>query len=287
MNDARERSLKDRVRQIAKQQNRLFNDVWKKLVLERFLVRLSLSPYHQQLVFKGGMLLSHYLSIGRETIDLDFLLKGLEAEEERLLSIIKEIASIPLTDGFVFDSISIEERRHIQTPYPGFNLGLSARCGQTSTKITLDIGIGDVVNAQRIPIGLTKTEKGPIFESEVSLEAYPIEYIFAEKLETACFRGSDNSRMKDFHDLWMMIQEKDLLNVDSLRNVVRQTFAHRKTPLEAIPTYVGDDAERLSQQWNRHLRSLGDSSVTQLLPDSLEEIVNTINSWLKKYLEVS
>ena len=35
-----ERSLKDRIKAIAKAENRAFNDIWKTLVLERFLSRL-------------------------------------------------------------------------------------------------------------------------------------------------------------------------------------------------------------------------------------------------------
>ena len=38
-----ERSLKDRIKAIAKAQNRAFNDVWKALALERFLARLARS----------------------------------------------------------------------------------------------------------------------------------------------------------------------------------------------------------------------------------------------------
>lgn len=52
-----ERSLKDRIKAIAKAQNRAFNDLWKTLVLERFLVRLSRSDKLDQLIFKGGFLL--------------------------------------------------------------------------------------------------------------------------------------------------------------------------------------------------------------------------------------
>lgn len=36
-----ERSLKDRVKAIAKAERRAFNDVWKALALERFLARLG------------------------------------------------------------------------------------------------------------------------------------------------------------------------------------------------------------------------------------------------------
>ena len=53
-----ERSIKDRVKEIAKAENRTFNVVWKTLVLERFLARLSRSTQINNLIFKGGMLLS-------------------------------------------------------------------------------------------------------------------------------------------------------------------------------------------------------------------------------------
>lgn len=73
-----ERSLKDRIKAIAKAQNRALNDVWKALALERFLARLARSEQLENFIFKGGFLLGKYLRLGRETIDLDFSLTGTE-----------------------------------------------------------------------------------------------------------------------------------------------------------------------------------------------------------------
>lgn len=54
-----EQALKDRLKVIANSERRTFNDVWRELALERFLVRLSKSEYRDKFIFKGGMLLSH------------------------------------------------------------------------------------------------------------------------------------------------------------------------------------------------------------------------------------
>lgn len=67
-------SVKDKLKIIAKEQNKRFNELWLNLVLERFLARLSGSAYAKKFVFKGGMLLARYIPLQRETKDLDFLL---------------------------------------------------------------------------------------------------------------------------------------------------------------------------------------------------------------------
>lgn len=66
-----EQALKARLKHIGKEKGKSFNEVWKLLVLERFLARLSSSEYSDKFIFKGGLLLSYYLTIGRETIDID------------------------------------------------------------------------------------------------------------------------------------------------------------------------------------------------------------------------
>lgn len=67
-----EKSFKAKLRTIAKEKNRDPADLWQTLTLERFLVRLARSQYRNQFILKGGILLSKYLEIGRETNDLDF-----------------------------------------------------------------------------------------------------------------------------------------------------------------------------------------------------------------------
>ena len=76
-----EQALKDRLQTIAKEKGVRFNECWKKLLLERFLWRLSRSAHNKKFIFKGGFLLAYLMEIGRETIDLDFLLTRMKSSE--------------------------------------------------------------------------------------------------------------------------------------------------------------------------------------------------------------
>ena len=67
-----EQALKERLKTIANIERRTFNEVWRGMVLERLLVRISHSKHSKNFIFKGGLLLSYYLAIGRETKDADF-----------------------------------------------------------------------------------------------------------------------------------------------------------------------------------------------------------------------
>jgi hypothetical protein len=93
-----EQALKDRLQAIAKEKAIPFNSCWKQLLLERFLARLSRSAHANLFIFKGGFLLAYMLKIGRETVDLDFLLTRIKAEEKSLEEISKEIAAVSLDD---------------------------------------------------------------------------------------------------------------------------------------------------------------------------------------------
>jgi predicted nucleotidyltransferase component of viral defense system len=80
----KEQALKERLKVIAKEKNTVFQDVWNQLLLERFLVRLADSEFSEQFIFKGGLLLSKYLEIGRETRDLDFLIDKLDTTSKHI-----------------------------------------------------------------------------------------------------------------------------------------------------------------------------------------------------------
>lgn len=90
-----EQALKDRLQTIAKEKSIPFNACWKQLLLERFLTRLGSSDYIGKLIFKGGFLLAYMMKIGRETVDLDFLLTQAKGEKKELQKICEEIAAIP------------------------------------------------------------------------------------------------------------------------------------------------------------------------------------------------
>lgn len=107
-----EKSFKAKLRAIAKEKNRDPSDLWQNLTLERFLVRLANSKYREHFVLKGGILLSKYIEIGRETSDLDFLARKISNEVAGLKNIFIEIANIDLKDGFSFQELNVSELTH-------------------------------------------------------------------------------------------------------------------------------------------------------------------------------
>lgn len=74
MKSAIEQSIKEKIKALAKERESTFAELWRNLILERFLTRLAHSSYKEKFVLKGGTLLARYIHLGRETQDLDFFI---------------------------------------------------------------------------------------------------------------------------------------------------------------------------------------------------------------------
>ena len=188
MSNPIEQSTKERVKAIAKKQGRTFNDVWQEVVLERWLARLARSKYKKNFIFKGAMCLLRYIELHRETRDLDFLVRDLNTSIDEVKSYLEEVSVLEVDDGFTFENLGVEPLAHIHMKYPGYQVSVIGKLGNTKTKIFIDVGVGDVVKPTELTMKLLGTGKRPLFEKELKLWAYPIETIFAEKLETAVSR---------------------------------------------------------------------------------------------------
>jgi predicted nucleotidyltransferase component of viral defense system len=277
MNEA---ALKERLKTIATEKETTLNKVWKQLLLERFLARLSDSPYQDKFIFKGGLLLAQYIAINRETIYIDFLMTKVKSEMQNIEKVIKEVAATNSEDGFSFTWFSAEELSQSHMEYTGFRITLDAQFGKMRDKIQVDIGIGDAVT----PIETTFTPfeyKGkPIFAGEISLYVYPPEAIFAEKLETIISKGVINSRMKDYHDLLVMIREPNFLNAEKLTSSIQATFNHRGTPISLSINFDPAGMQSLQALWSNHLRGLGVFRERLNLPDQISDVINEISHWI-------
>lgn len=229
-----EQALKDRLQTIAKEKGIPFNSCWKQLLLERFLFRLGRSSYADKLIFKGGFLLAYMMKIGRETVDLDFLLTRMKAEKTTLEEICKEIAAVSVDDGFTFSFAGVELLSQPHMDYPGYRITLNTYFGKMKDKIHIDVGMGDVVEPHTLEIKLFQYRGKPFFEDVVSLLVYPVETIFSEKLETVLSKGSKNSRMKDYHDLLLLVRSKGLIRSSKLKKALIKTFENRGTSLGTI-----------------------------------------------------
>lgn len=275
-----EKSFKAKLRAIAKEKNRDPADLWQSLTLERFLVRLAHSKHREHFVLKGGILLSKYIEIGRETTDLDFLARRVSNEVAGLKDVFEEIANIDLKDGFAFQEIKVIELRHPHMGYPGVEVSMMAYFGKTRFKVAIDIGFGDIVDSVEYAIPLTAYSKGVLFESSVKLPCYPKEFIFAEKLETIVYRGSFNSRMKDFHDLYSLLFSSKVQSFHNLEEIIQLVFEHRNTPITLPITYVDDEMKQVQNFWSEYLKNLRAENAENL-PTLVAQVIDTINDWLR------
>jgi predicted nucleotidyltransferase component of viral defense system len=275
-----EQSIKEKIKVLAKERETSFAELWRNLILERFLTRLSQSSYRDRFVLKGGTLLAKYLPLGRETKDLDFFIQQLSNTEKSLEKALRTVCNIDINDSFVFEMVKVDVLEHVHMAYTGAQISLLATFGATKTTIRMDLGFGDVVEAIDYPMDLTTTTKGPLFESKISLRCYPKEFIFAEKLESAVFRREANTRMKDFHDLYSLISLGNL-NEAHTEKAVQLVFNHRKTSLQGLPiTFDKNALAHLEKAWSLYHRRLKTTKNSLILPVSIEDLIESINQWL-------
>ena len=273
-------SLKSRLKSIAQEKERTFNEIWKQLVLERFLARLSNSDQQENFIFKGGLLLAQYLDIGRETTDADFLMTKIKSDTTSIQRAMEIIIGAKVKDGFHFSWSNIEELSQPHMEYPGFRITLDANFEQMKDRIKLDIGVGDIVDAVEESFHPFVYNGKPMFAGEISLMVYPVESIFAEKFETITSKGPFNGRMKDYHDVLLMIRENDLLNKKRLKTSLQRVMNHRGTPVRIPLVFDNSGMVAIQKLWGQHLNGLGLFKDKLDLPSEMEAILDEINDWL-------
>ncbi len=277
-----EQALKDKIKNISKDKGKDFGVVWRLLVLERFLARISDSEYRDEFIFKGGLLLSHYIDIGRETKDVDFLANKINADVPSIEKSFLEICNVKIDDGFSFTLTEVVPLKQPHMNYPGYRLNIDLKFGQKmKDKIQVDIGVGDLVDPKLESLELYEYKGKAIFEGAITLQVYPVETIFAEKLETVVSKGAANSRMKDFHDLLLLSRNKELLEIVKLQNSIDSTFKTRNTNKEFPVAFEKDEFTVMQTLWSAHLRKLGKTANQLFLPTTLELVVTELNVWLK------
>ena len=194
---------------------------------ETFLEGMSESRYKTNLIIKGGFLLSSMLGIEtRTTMDMDMALANRTLDESTAKEIFDEIALVASKDEINFEVQSISEIK-IEDKYPGFRVSILGRLENIRQPFSVDIATGDPITPEAIEYRYKS-----IFDSsrEIKVLSYNLETIIAEKLETAVSRKTDNSRSKDFYDLYIVFSlMMDSVDVDLLREATEKTFGYRRT----------------------------------------------------------
>ncbi len=122
--------------------------------------------------------------------------------------------------------------------------------------------------------------------SEIAYEqdgvAYSLETVVAEKFQTMIVRAFSNSRMKDFYDLYTILNNRQF-NAGILQEAIQNTFANRKTEYDP-DNIVFTDAFRtdkdLSVRWTAFMKKLKADT-----PPTFIEVTDYIQKQLKPYWE--
>jgi predicted nucleotidyltransferase component of viral defense system len=247
-------SIHQRLLNIARNEGRPLNELLKNFAIERFLFRLSQTKYREMFVLKGAQMLKIWSgNRARPTMDIDLLGKTFN-EVEELIKIIGECLSVEINDGVVFDAASITtEVIRKETQYQGTSLTAKGNLGKIRLQLQIDIGFGDAVVPSPIEIELPQL----LDMGSPVLLGYTPESAIAEKYHAMVVLEMNNTRLKDFYDIWLLSRTVSIDKV-LLVDAIREAFARRSTDIPAdMPvalTAQFTNSELKKEQWAAFLR---------------------------------
>ena len=222
-------------------------------MMERFLERVSLSPYRDNFIIKGGILVTSMVgTFLRSTMDIDTTIRSQALTADTVKRLIGEIKDIDPGDGVVFeikDVVSIMD----EMEYPGIRVNMNAKMGGMVTPVKIDIFTGDTIT----PHAIEYQYKLLLEDRSIRLWSYNLETVLAEKLQTVLARGVLNTRMRDFYDIrtLLTVYEHDI-DEDILSRAFEATCINRgteslKTVSIKIITAIETDWQ-LSRLWESY-----------------------------------
>ena len=249
------RQLKALVRNLTKGDSLQAQIIMRNYVMERFLERISLSKYKNNFILKGGMLVSAMVGLDtRSTMDIDTTIKNMPLSVENAKEMIEEIIAIPIDDGMTFSIKSVGEIMD-EAEYSGVRANLEATLETMRTPLKVDISTGDIITPREV----LYTFRLMFEERTISILAYNLETVLAEKMETVIARGVANTRLRDYYDLYILQNEyTHAMNMEQFKAAFLATSKKR-------------NSIQLITEGNRILKEIADSEVMQGLWKSYQK----------------
>ena len=274
MNDVA--SIKDRLKNKSRETGRTLQELFTLYGLERTIYRLSVSRYKENFVLKGGIFL-YALYQGdypRSTTDIDLLAQRISNAEADMKAVFSDILSQEADDPLRFDleTLSVFPITEFKE-YHGVNVSVTAYLDRTKIPVSIDIGFNDLIYPEKTEMDFPITLED---NSVPHIYAYSLYSSVAEKFEAIVSLGYDNSRFKDFYDLYILATRHDF-DGKLLSEAVRETFDHRKTGLTDLVAFepgFADDPLRKSR-WTAFMKKK-----QAMIPVSLEETIRIIQAFL-------
>lgn len=247
--------LKAFIKKKAAEKNISAQLVMQNYMLERLLERISLSKYKHNFILKGGFLISAIVGLDtRATMDLDTTIKGFTLTQESIREIFGEICAVKLADDVQFELVDLSDIRE-GDDYPGIRVALKANYPPISVPLTVDVTTGDVITPGEVEYTFSL-----LFDDRtISILAYNLETVLAEKIETVLSRGIANTRPRDFYDIHILYTLRGgACSTATLRQALERT-ADKRGSSKALECYPDILAEiRASKQlrgfWKKYQR---------------------------------
>lgn len=272
--------LKGAIRSMAAKKNLRAQEVLQMFLFERIIDRLAASSFRDNFILKGGLLISSIIGIGeRTTMDMDTTVRGIQMEEDEIVSAVKEIIAMDVGDGISFEFQKIEPIRE-DDAYNNFRVHLRAKYGKIDSPMKIDITTGDIITPAAI-----RYDFPFVFEEKtVPVMAYTLETVLAEKYETIIRRNIGTTRARDYYDLHTLYRSrKDVVQMEVLRAAVIHT-AEKRDSVDDIRDWrdiLKDIREepQLYLLWDNYAadnKYIGDLKFNEVL-DTVDEIAKILD----------
>ncbi len=269
-------SVHDRLKRLAREEGRPFQELFYFYAIERFLFRLSVSSYTDRFVLKGALLFVGWgIFPRRPTRDID-VQGSLSNSVEYLVNVVKDICSeVVVPDGMVFDPATVRgEQIMEEANYQGIRVYFTGYLGNAAVYLHLDVSFANVITPKEILVTYPSLLDMPDFQ----IYGYPFETAIAEKFQAMVALDRINDRMKDFFDIWLL-SERVQVRGETLLGAIQATFRARNTALPTqVPTALTSEfAIYRGPDWIRFLKrsNLGEQELS-----SFEGVIEKIREFL-------
>ena len=270
--------LKSIIKNMAKQKNISAQLVLQNYMLERLLERISVSKYRDNFILKGGFLIAAMVGLDtRATMDMDVTLKGYPVNEETIQKMFQEICGIELNDEVTFTLRQIGEIRE-NDEYSGYRVALTADYPPMAVPLKLDVTTGDKITPKEIEYSF----KLLLEDRSISILAYNLETILAEKLETVISRSDQNTRPRDYYDIYVLMKlQSHNIDLPSLKEALAATCKKRDST-EIIKGYkqIMDQVKNstvMQEQWSRYQKEFDYASDIPF-KDTCDTVISVMKS---------
>lgn len=251
----------------ARREGRPTDELFILYILERFLYRVSISPYRHRLVLKGGMLLAAF-DERRPTADVDLLAEAIDNEVGAISAVVREVLTIEVDDGVTFDQAELRAQViRDADPYTGVRITVPARIDRARRPLRVDINVGDPVTPAPVEVNYPALLGEPF-----ALVGYPLETVLAEKIVTMIDRGDATTRDRDFVDVFLL-SGRHAVDGEQFGAALRATGAHRGSDLRPVVAVLVDLASARQADWTRYLARNG---LEDAAPASLSDAIRAI-----------